>query len=98
MSGEQVNNPLHGIKLATMLEQLFREYGWEELGDTLNINAFKNNPTYKSSLKFLRTTPWAREKVENFYLKNMIVFNFFNLRVVIIGIICVLACKQICLG
>ena len=72
MSEEQVNNPLHGIKLATMLEQLFKEYGWEELGDTLNINAFKNNPTYKSSLKFLRTTPWAREKVEQFYLKNMI--------------------------
>ena len=72
MSEEQVNNPLHGIKLATMLEQLFREYGWEELGDALNINAFKNNPTYKSSLKFLRTTPWAREKVEQFYLKNMI--------------------------
>jgi uncharacterized protein (DUF2132 family) len=71
MSEEQVNNPLHGIKLATMLEQLFREYGWEELGDALNINAFKNNPTYKSSLKFLRTTPWAREKREKFYIKNM---------------------------
>ena len=55
-----------------MLEQLFLEYGWEELGDSLNINAFKNNPTYNSSLKFLRTTPWAREKVEQFYLKNMI--------------------------
>ena len=72
MSKDQPNNPLHGIKLATMLEQLFLEYGWEELGDSLNINAFKNNPTYKSSLKFLRTTPWAREKVEQFYLKNMI--------------------------
>lgn len=72
MSGQQLNNPLHGVKLATILEQLFREYGWEELGDALNINAFKNNPTYKSSLKFLRTTPWAREKVEQFYLKNMI--------------------------
>lgn len=72
MSTEQPNNPLHGIKLATMLENLFKEYGWEELGDTLNINAFKNNPTYKSSLKFLRTTPWAREKVEQFYLKNML--------------------------
>ena len=55
-----------------MLEQLFLEYGWEELGDTLNPSTFKNNPTYKSSLKFLRTTPWAREKVENLYLKNMI--------------------------
>jgi uncharacterized protein (DUF2132 family) len=72
MSTEQPNNPLHGIKLATMLEELFKEYGWEDLGDTLNINAFKNNPTYKSSLKFLRTTPLAREKVEQFYLKNMI--------------------------
>ncbi|KGL63575.1 hypothetical protein PHEL85_0612 [Polaribacter sp. Hel1_85] len=55
-----------------MLEELFLEYGWEELGYSLNINAFKNNPTYKSSLKFLRTTPWAREKVEQFYLKNMV--------------------------
>jgi len=72
MSKEQPNNPLHGIKLATILEQLFLEYGWEALVDILNINAFKNNPTYKSSLKFLRTTPWAREKVEKFYLKNMI--------------------------
>ena len=71
MSEQQLNNPLHGIKLATILEQLFLEYGWKELGETLNINVFKNNPTYKSSLKFLRTTPWAREKVESFYLKNM---------------------------
>jgi uncharacterized protein (DUF2132 family) len=55
-----------------MLEQLYLEYGWEELGTILNINAFKNNPTYKSSLKFLRTTPWARAKVENLYLKTMI--------------------------
>ncbi|KOY52526.1 VF530 family DNA-binding protein [Polaribacter dokdonensis] len=72
MSKEQPNNPLHGIKLATILEELYLEYGWEELGYALNINAFKNNPTYKSSLKFLRTTPWAREKVEQFYVKNMI--------------------------
>ena len=71
MSGKQLNNPLHGMKLATILEQLFLEHGWEELGDTLNINVFKNNPTYKSSLKFLRTTPWAREKIEKFYIKNM---------------------------
>ena len=48
MSKDQPNNPLHGIKLATMLEQLYLEYGWEELGTILNINAFKNNPTYKS--------------------------------------------------
>jgi len=72
MSKEQPNNPLHGIKLATILEELFLEFGWEELGSSLNINAFKKNPTYKSSLKFLRTTPWAREKVEKFYIKHMI--------------------------
>jgi uncharacterized protein (DUF2132 family) len=72
MSNEQPNNPLHGVKLATIVEQLYLEFGWEDLGDTLNINAFKNNPTYKSSLKFLRTTPWAREKVEQFYVKHMI--------------------------
>ena len=72
MSKEQPNNPLHGIKLATILEELYLEFGWEELGHALNINAFKNNPTYKSSLKFLRTTPWAREKVEKFYVKHML--------------------------
>ena len=72
MSKEQPNNPLHGIKLATILEELYLEFGWQELGDALNINAFKNNPTYKSSLKFLRTTPWAREKVEQFYIKHML--------------------------
>ncbi len=68
MSQEQPNNPLHGIKLATILEELYLEYGWEEMGNILKINCFKNNPTYKSSLKFLRTTPWAREKVEQLYL------------------------------
>ena len=72
---EQLNNPLHGIKLATMLEELYQKYGWEELGNTLNLNAFRNDPRMKSSLKFLRTTPWAREKVENFYLKNILLKN-----------------------
>lgn len=72
MSQEQANNPLHGIKLATMLEQLYLKYGWETLGNTLNLKCFQNNPNYKSSLKFLRTTPWAREKVEKFYLKTMV--------------------------
>ncbi|WP_435262817.1 VF530 family DNA-binding protein [Tenacibaculum sp. nBUS_03] len=69
MSQEQPNNPLHGIKLATILEELFLEYGWEELGEILKINCFRNNPTYKSSLKFLRKTPWARDKVEKLYLE-----------------------------
>ena len=72
---EQLNNPLHGIKLATMLEELYQKYGWEELGNALNLNAFRNDPRMKSSLKFLRATPWAREKVENFYLKNILLKN-----------------------
>ncbi|CAA0141777.1 VF530 family protein [Tenacibaculum maritimum] len=71
MSKEQPNNPLHGIKLATILEELYLEYGWEGLGAIIKINCFNNNPTYKSSLKFLRRTPWAREKVEKLYLKTI---------------------------
>jgi uncharacterized protein (DUF2132 family) len=63
------NDPLHGVKLATILENLYLEYGWQELGETLNLHCFKNEPTYKSCLKFLRTTPWARAKVEQLYLK-----------------------------
>jgi uncharacterized protein (DUF2132 family) len=65
----QPNNPLHGIKLADMVTQLYEFYGWEYLGFELNMNCFKSNPTIKSSLKFLRRTPWARAKVEAFYLK-----------------------------
>ena len=72
MGKEQPNNPMHGIKLATILEELQQMYGWEELGAILNLNAFKNNPSLKSSLKFLRTTPWAREKVEKLYEKKML--------------------------
>jgi uncharacterized protein (DUF2132 family) len=68
-SNEQPNNPLHGIKLADIVQYLEETYGWEELGFSMNINCFKNNPSIKSSLKFLRKTPWARTKVENFYLK-----------------------------
>ncbi|MBL4725028.1 MAG: DUF2132 domain-containing protein [Lutibacter sp.] len=68
---QQPNNPLHGVKLAEILQYLVSTYGWEELGATININCFKSNPTIKSSLKFLRTTPWARTKVENFYLKSI---------------------------
>lgn len=65
---EQPNNPLHGIKLATILETLVDEYGWDSLGDIININCFKNDPSIKSSLKFLRKTPWARSKVERLFL------------------------------
>ncbi len=66
---EQPNNPLHGIKLADILERLVAVYGFEELGMRTNIRCFTNNPTIKSSLKFLRKTPWAREKVERLYLR-----------------------------
>ena len=68
---EQPNNPLHGVKLAEILQNLISTYGWEELSIRININCFKSNPTIKSCLKFLRKTPWARTKVENLYLKSI---------------------------
>jgi len=67
----QTNNPLHGVKLADILEYLVKELGWEELGLRINIQCFNNDPSIKSSLKFLRRTPWAREKVENLYLTRL---------------------------
>ena len=66
---EQPNNPLHGVKLADVLERLVNEYGWEELGEIINIRCFNYDPSIKSSLKFLRKTPWAREKVEQLYIE-----------------------------
>jgi|SRR5690554_322213 len=66
---EQANNPLHGVKLATMLDDLVEEYGWEELYTMVNINCFKSNPSIKSSLNFLRKTQWARDRIEGIYLK-----------------------------
>ena len=66
---EQVNNPLHGKTLQVIVEELFAHYGWEELAGRININCFKDNPSVKSSLTFLRKTPWAREKVERLYLE-----------------------------
>ena len=62
------NNPLHGIKLETILNKLVEYYGWEELGYKINIRCFNFEPSINSSLKFLRKTPWARQKVENLYL------------------------------
>jgi uncharacterized protein (DUF2132 family) len=64
----QPNNPLHGIKLATILEELVEHLGWEHLAFKININCFKHDPSIKSSLVFLRRTPWAREKVEQLYV------------------------------
>ena len=68
---QQPNNPLHGIKLADILEYLYDKYGWKEMGELIDINCFRNNPTMKSSLKFLRRTPWARTKVEKLYLDSI---------------------------
>ena len=67
----QPNNPLHGVKLEAMLEHLVVEYGWDGLAYRINVNCFKSNPSVRSSLKFLRRTPWAREKVEQLYLKTI---------------------------
>jgi len=63
-------DPLHGITLKTIVAQLEAKYGWEELGRLINIKCFINDPSINSSLKFLRKTPWAREKVEALYLKD----------------------------
>jgi uncharacterized protein (DUF2132 family) len=68
---KQPNNPLHGVKLADMLVYLTEKYSWEDLAGQVNINCFKSNPTIKSSLKFLRKTPWARTKVEHLYLHSI---------------------------
>lgn len=65
---EQANNPLHGLKLVTIVEVLVEKYGWGTLAMKVNINCFKENPSIKSSLTFLRKTPWARDKVEQLYL------------------------------
>ena len=66
---EQLDNPLHGVKLAQVLERLVAHYGWEYLGDRTNIRCFLYYPTMKSSLGFLRKTDWAREFVEDIYLE-----------------------------
>ena len=67
---EQKNNPLHGLTLETIVTRLVEYYGWDELGERINIRCFQSDPSIKSSLKFLRKTPWAREKVEQLYLNT----------------------------
>ncbi|NNK80077.1 MAG: DUF2132 domain-containing protein [Flavobacteriales bacterium] len=66
-SKEQPNNPLHGVKLATMLRELVDHYGWQYLAMRVNVNCFKNNPSIGSSLKFLRRESWAKAKVQQLY-------------------------------
>lgn len=70
---EQKNNPLHGVKLKDMLEELQRFYGWAGMAEHIKINCFMAQPSINSSLKFLRRTPWAREKVEQLYLRMLFV-------------------------
>lgn len=70
MPNPQPNNPLHGITLETIITKLVEEYGWAELGERIPIKCFNENPSIKSSLKFLRRTPWARKKVEDLYLQS----------------------------
>ncbi len=67
-NNEHKNNPMHGVKLQQILEELEAYYSWETLDTLIRINCFNNNPSIKSCLKFLRKTPWARAKVEELYL------------------------------
>jgi len=68
MKMQNPNDPLHGITLEQIINQLVDEYGWDELGKRITIRCFTSNPSVKSSLKFLRKTPWARKKVEDLYI------------------------------
>ncbi len=68
---QKSNDPLHGVTLQQILEHLTNLYPWEELSYEININCFKSNPSIKSSLTFLRKTPWARKKVEELYIKSL---------------------------
>jgi len=70
MSLNRHNDPLHGITLEMILTRLLDHYGWERLGGMITINCFTRDPSIKSSLKFLRRTPWARKKVETLYLRT----------------------------
>jgi len=71
MKQDQPKNPLHGITLETMVEELVAHYGFEELGKLVKIHPFTNEPSVKSALKLLRRTPWARTEVEQLYLRYL---------------------------
>ena len=68
MSEQQINNPMHGVTLEQIVNSLVEHYGWDRLGILIDIRCFNNDPSVKSSLKFLRRTPWARKKVERLYI------------------------------
>jgi len=71
MTQKQAKNPLHGITLEQVLTELVEQLGWQAMGQQINIKCFKSDPSIKSSLKFLRKTTWAREKVESLYIKTV---------------------------
>ena len=68
MSRDNSSDPLHGITLEKVVTQLVEHYGWDGLAQRININCFKSDPSIKSSLKYLRKTQWARDKVEGLYI------------------------------
>ncbi len=70
MSNEQPNNPLHGLSLEKIVTRLVEHFGWNGMYDRVRVNCFKNDPSIKSSLKFLRKTQWARDKVEALYIET----------------------------
>jgi uncharacterized protein (DUF2132 family) len=70
MHQDRSRDPLHGVTLKALLTELVEELGWEELGRQIPIKCFTNDPSISSSLKFLRKTPWARQKVEALYIKT----------------------------
>lgn len=71
MTAHSSNDPMHGVTLEMIVNALVARYGWVELSKLININCFKNDPSVKSSLKFLRRTPWARAEVEALYLDSL---------------------------
>ena len=72
MTDPQPNNPLHGLTLEAILTRLVEHYGWDELGKIITVKCFTSDPSIKSSLKFLRKTPWARKKVEELYVRTLL--------------------------
>jgi len=72
MTTFQSKDPLHGITLEMILNQLIQQYGWVEMAKRIPIRCFSHEPSIKSSLKFLRRTPWARKKVEELYLASIV--------------------------
>lgn len=71
MNTNQSNDPLHGITLEQIIIKLVDTYGWADLGERIDIRCFNNDPSIKSSLKFLRKTPWARQKVESLFIASL---------------------------